>query len=60
MKIMKTCVNGNTLKPFSLAKMAWRCVGSVAKHLQGENVLLLDTLKLIDFQGVAHRHFDVA
>ena len=23
-------------------------------------MLLLDTLKLIDFQGVAHRHFDVA
>ena len=40
--------------------MAWRCIGLVAEHLQGENVLLLDTLKLIDFQGVAHRHFDVA
>ena len=40
--------------------MAWRCIGSVTEHLQGENVLLLDTLKLIDFQGVAHRHFDVA
>ena len=39
--------------------MALRCVGSVAEHLQGENLLLLDTLKLIDFQGVAHRHFDV-
>ena len=34
--------------------MASGCIGSVAEHLQGENVLLLDTLKLIDFQGVAH------
>ena len=40
--------------------MASRCIGSVAEHLQGDNVLLLDTLKLIDVQGVAHRHFDVA
>ena len=40
--------------------MAWRCIGSVAEHLQGENKLLLDTLKLINFQGVAHHHFDVA
>ena len=24
--------------------MAWRCIGSAAEHLQGENVLLLDTL----------------
>ena len=40
--------------------MASSCIGSVAEHLQGENVLLLDTLKLIDFQGVTHRHFDVA
>ena len=59
-KIMKTYVNGNTLNAFSLAKMASRCIGSIAQNLQGENVLLLDTLKLTDFQGVAHRHFDVA
>ena len=45
---------------FSLAKMASRCIGSVAQNLQGENVLLLDTLKLMDFQGVALRHFDLA
>ena len=57
-KIMKTCVNGNTLKLSLLQK--WRRDVLVAEHLQGENVLLLDTLKLIDFQGVAHRHFDVA
>ena len=40
--------------------MASSCIGLVAEHLQGENVLLLDTLKLIDFQGVTHRYFDVA
>ena len=59
-KIMKTYVNGNTVKLSLLQKMASRCIGSVAQNLQGENVLLLDTLKLMDFQGVAHRHFDVA
>ena len=59
-KIMRTCVNGNTLKLSLLQKMASRCIGSVAERLQGENVLLLDTLKLIDFQGAAHRHFDIA
>ena len=35
--------------------MASRCVGSVVQHLQDENVFLLDTLKLMDFHGVAHR-----
>ena len=40
--------------------MASRCIGSVAQNLQGENVLLLDTLKLMDFQGVAHSHFNIA
>ena len=40
--------------------MTSRCIGSVAQNVQGKNVLLLDKLKLMDFQGVAHRHFDVS
>ena len=40
--------------------MASRCIGSITQNLLGEKVLLLDTLKRMDFQGAARRHFDFA
>ena len=50
--------SGLELRWKNFFQMASRCIGSVAQKLQGENVLSLDTLELMDFQGVAHRHFD--